>query len=44
MKISYDFLWSLRNFLRKLQQQQQIYSVGGIFRVGRITPIQLVFA
>ena len=40
MKISYDFLWQLRNFLRKLQKKIKKSRVGGIFRVGRVTPIQ----
>ena len=38
-KISYDFLWPLRNFLRKLRNKKTS-RVGGIFRVGRVTPIQ----
>ena len=46
MKISYDFLWQLHNFLQKLCNNKKIKKnsrVGGIFRVGRVTPIQHFF-
>ena len=46
MKISYDFLWQLHNFLQKLcnnKNKIKTSRVGGIFRVGRVTPIQLFF-
>ena len=45
MKISYDFLSQLRNFLRKLcnNKKKTTSRVGGISRVGRVTPTQLFF-
>ena len=44
MKISYDFLWQLRNFLCKFHNNKKKTSrVGGILRVGRVTPIQPFF-